>query len=347
MDFPLTTEQKVDLKKQQKEAKKNKNTFEYIKISVVLFLDLGFEIKDIAEGLGIDIGTVSNYNSRYKKSNNFNEYLLTHYKQNIFTKLTKKELEKLKIHLDEKLYTTCKGIANYIIREFGKSYTPNGLCLLLKRLGYVHKQTKLVPGKVDIEAQKEFVKHLIKLKKKLKKDKKLYFVDGVYPTHNTVSVRVWTRKGKERKVKSNTGRERLNINGAMNGQDSSEIIYTEEKTINKETTIKLFNKILSQNQDIKKIYLVCDNARYYKNKLMGEYLQKPKKLKILYLPPYSPNLNLIERLWRLMRSKKLGSEYYEDYKSFKISLIDFFDNIEDYKDELQSLMKWKFHFLNN
>ena len=92
---------------------------------------------------------------------------------------------------------------------------------------------------------------------------------------------------------------------------------------------------------------MCDNARYYKNKLMVRYWKKPKKLKILYLPPYSPNLNWIERLWRLMRSKKLGSEYYEDYKSFKISLIDFFDNIEDYKDELQSLMKWKFHFPNN
>ena len=57
MDFPLTAEQKVDLKKQQKQTKDKK---EYRKISVLLFLDLGFNLEAISEGLGIDIGTVSN-----------------------------------------------------------------------------------------------------------------------------------------------------------------------------------------------------------------------------------------------------------------------------------------------
>ena len=56
---------------------------------------------------------------------------------------------------------------------------------------------------------------------------------------------------------------------------------------------------------------------------MVKYLEKPKKLKILYLPLYWINLNLIERLWRLMRNKKIGIEYYEDYKFFRTSLIDF------------------------
>ena len=164
--------------------------------------------------------------------------------------------------------------------------------------------------------------------------------------HNTVSVKIWTRKGKERKIKSNTGRRRLNINGVMNGVNPTEIIYHEDKNINSETTLKLFEKILSQNQKIKTINLVCDNAKYYKNKLIKDFLKKNKKLKIIYLPPYSPNLNLIERLWRLMRDKKLSTHYYETFEDFKKSLLNFFDNIDDYKQDLHSLMTWNFHFPN-
>ena len=71
MDFSLTSEQKVDLKKQQKQTKDKK---EPIKIMVWLFLDLGFKLEAISEGLGIDIGTVSNYSNRYQRSAHFSEY---------------------------------------------------------------------------------------------------------------------------------------------------------------------------------------------------------------------------------------------------------------------------------
>ena len=71
MDFSLTAEQKVDLKKQKKQTKDKK---EPIKISVILFLDLGLTLETIAKGLWIDIGTVSNYSNRYQRSANFSEY---------------------------------------------------------------------------------------------------------------------------------------------------------------------------------------------------------------------------------------------------------------------------------
>ena len=71
MDFSLTAEQNVDLKKQQKQTKDKKK---YRKISVILFLDLGLTLETIAKGLGIDIGTVSNYSDRYQRSAHFSEY---------------------------------------------------------------------------------------------------------------------------------------------------------------------------------------------------------------------------------------------------------------------------------
>ena len=344
MDFPLSKELKADLKKRQKQTKDKK---EYTKISVLLFLDLKLNLETIAKGLGIDIATVSRQGDRYKKSSVIEEYLMFKYHQNVFTKLSKEEIEKLKKHLDNHLYSTCEGIVNYIEKTFSKSYTPNGLCLLLKRLGYVHKQTKIVPGKADPLEQKKFERKLKKLKNLMKNSSKLYFVDGVHPTHNVLSTRVWTRKSEERKVKSNTGRQRLNINGAMNGVNPTDIIYREDKRLNRRTTARLFLKILKENKEKKRIYLVCDNARYYRSKLIKKLLKKHEKLRIIYLPPYSPNLNLIERLWRLMRKEKLSTHYYESFDDFKKSLLDFFDNIEDVKDKLDSLMTWNFHFPSN
>ena len=78
MEFPLSEELKSDLKKRQKQTKNKK---EYTKISVVLFLDLGFKIEDIAKGLGIDIATVSRYGDKYQKSQSINDYLIFMYTQ--------------------------------------------------------------------------------------------------------------------------------------------------------------------------------------------------------------------------------------------------------------------------
>ena len=71
-----------------------------------------------------------------------------------------------------------------------------------------------------------------------------------------------------------------------------------------------------------------------------------EKLRIIYLPPYSPNLNLIERLWRLMRKEILSTHYYETFEDFRKSLLKFFDNIDEVEDKLNSLMTWNFHFPN-
>ena len=293
---------------------------------------MGFKIEDIAKGLGIDIATVSRYGDKYKKSQSINDYLILMYHQNVDTKLSKEEIEKLKVHLDNHLYSTCQGIVNYIEKTFCKRYTANGLCLLLKRLGYVYKQTKVVPGKGNVLEQKKFERKLQKLKNLMKDSSKLYFVDGVHPTHNVVSTKVWTRKREERKVKSSTGRQRLNINGAMNEKNPTDIIYREDKRLNKRTTARQFLKILKENKAKKKIYLVCDNAGYYRSNLIKKLLKKYEKLKIIYLPPYSPNLNLIERLWRLMRKEILSTHYYETFEDFRKSLLKFFDNIDEVED---------------
>ena len=120
----------------------------------------------------------------------------------------------------------------------------------------------------------------------------------------------------------------------------------EDKRLNKRTTARQFLKILKENKAKKKIYLVCDNAGYYRSGLIKKLLKKHEKLRIIYLPPYSPNLNLIERLWRLMRKEILSTHYYETFEDLKNPCYIFLIISMMCKDKLDSLMTWNFHFPN-
>ena len=162
--------------------------------------------------------------------------------------------------------------------------------LSLKKWEYVYKQVKVVPGKADSQEQEKFAKKLKRLRKNLKKYEKMYFLDGVHPTHNTRNVKVWRKKGKEKAIKSNTGRKRININKAINAVNPCEIVYRSDKSVNAQLTIELFKDILAKNKYSPKIHLICDNARYYKNKNVTAFIKKNPKLKVHHLPPYSPNL---------------------------------------------------------
>ena len=348
MAFTLTETEEREIRIEQKQAKRSKDVVEHIKLSVLLFLNAKATITLIADGLGIDIVTVSKYAKKYKEAKSLSQYLKTHYDQIKHRKtLTNKEIEILKQELDKGYYTTSKSIGAFIKKKFGKDFTPNGLCQSLKRWGYIHKQVKVTPGKADSQKQKEFVKKMEEIKDNLtKNNEKMYFLDGVHLTHNTRSVKIWCKKGKEKIIKSNTGRKRININGAMNATNPCEVVYRNDKSVNAQSTIKLFKDILAKNRHSPKIHLICDNARYYKNKDVTAFIKDNPKLQIHHPPPYSPNLNLIERLWRLLRKEKLDLNYYEKYDDFTKGVLEFFDDLKNYENQLKPLMTFKFHIPN-
>jgi len=118
------------------------------------------------------------------------------------------------------------------------------------------------------------------------------FMDATHPQHNPVIACGWIKRGKEHPIKSNTGRRRLNINGAIDVQRMSAEIRFDD-TIDAISTIALFEQIERANPLAKRITIICDNARYYRSKAVAEYLEN-SRINLLFSPPYSPNLNLIE-----------------------------------------------------
>ena len=147
-------------------------------------------------------------------------------------------------------------------------------------------------------------------------------------------------------IKTNTGREKINVNGAYNPVNQETICIEQEESVNQQSNMKLVDKIVEQSfKDGKvitgkrELFLVMDNAKYNHGKLFKEHLEKITQetginVRVIYLPAYSPNLNLIERLWKYSK-KKLLWVYYEDKWKFKAAIENFFEN--EVKDKVEKL----------
>ena len=92
--------------------------------------------------------------------------------------------------------------------------------------------------------------------------------------------------------------------------------------------------------------VICDNARYYKNKVLHAELDE-KHLVQVFLPTYSPNLNLIERRWKFLRQKIVNTSFFRTEGQFKTAVLDFFDRLPKFGQEFASRMSLKFHVLDS
>lgn len=127
----------------------------------------------------------------------------------------------------------------------------------------------------------------------------------------------------------------------MNAVTLEIITVTNETYINGESVCQLLQKLSDLALGVP-ITLVWDNARYQKCEVVFELAAK-LGITLVYLPSYSPHLNLIERLWRFVRKECLYSKYYADFTSFKTAISTLIDQAHlNKKEQLESLMTWKF-----
>jgi transposase len=250
--------------------------------------------------------------------------------------LEAQKLAVLDVHLQANLYLSAKAIAHWVEETFGVSYTESGMTAVLHRLGYVYKKPKLVPGKADRQAQEQFLLDYDTLLQTKGKDDPVYFMNAVHPQHNPVLACGWIKRGEERKVKTNTGRRRVNINGAIDLERLEPVVRFDD-TIDAASTIALFEQLEALNLVATWIYVICDNARYYRSKAVQEYLER-SRIKLVFLPPYAPNLNLIERLWKFFKKKTLYNRHFETFVKFKAACEEFFRKPHKYQRELRSLL---------
>jgi transposase len=311
------------------------------KIKTILMLDKGFSFEEIASVLILDDATIRRWFKVYQEQGL--DGLARSLYQGSNGKLTPEQKAALCKHLEETVYMTAKEICNYVENRFGISFTSKGVTNLLHRLGFTYRKAKHVPGKADPKAQEAFLETYHNIKENKSANDRIWFVDGVHPLHNSQPAYGWLKKGYDYTLESNTGRQRININGAYNLEEHK-VLNEESNWINAQSTIELFNKI-EKEQPNGRIYLVLDNARYYRSQLIQDFVRDHPRIVLLFIPPYSPNLNVIERLWRFFKKKTLYNTYYEQFSHFRRSCLNYFKNIEIYQSELRTLMTDKFQII--
>jgi transposase len=306
-------------------------------------LDGGLNHEVIALSQGIDADTISNWKRKYESvSRDLDRYLADNYVA-FQGYLSDEQLTVLDVHLQAHLYLSSHQVGDYLFEAFALDYSDAGVTALLHRLGFVYKKVKPVPGKADEKTQQAFVTELKPLFQA--PDTVVNFTDATHPTHNTQPHYGWIKKGQEKQIATNSARQRLNLQGAVSVGPNIKALIHPAETINSQSTIELYTKLLKQ-QPKKKIVVICDNAPYHHSRLLAEWLNQHPRMSQKFLPPYSPNLNLIERLWKWMKKKVTATVYYPSFAEFIKAVLDLFARLPDYQQELKSLLTLRFQVLN-
>ena len=293
------------------------------RIKAVLLCDRGWTFKEIAEA---SEDAIRDHIVEYKHSQK-----LKPEGGGSSEKLSMEHSRKLEEHLCQHVYLYVKDIAAYVQANFQVTYTIHGLRNWLQRHGFSYKKPALVPGKADKEQQRQWLNEYEKLRQELPENETICFIDGVHPTHNVQSAYGWIKKGLRKEIPANTGRSRLNLSGSIDMIMHS-VLIREDKTLNAESTIQFFQKIEEAYPSKHKIHIFCDNAPYYRNKMVKQYLET-SRISLHFLPPYSPNLNPIERLWKWMRERVLYNSYYQEFDDFRSAVMGFFSIVSSAGEE--------------
>jgi transposase len=335
-DYKLPKEKIVELERLHRSLRDKRQAD---RVKTVIALSKGWSAAQIAEILLFDDKTSRKYFERYQQGGV--RALLDDNYSGSECKLDERQISELEGYLEEYIFTEAKLVIAYIKKEYKVKYSLSGVTDLLHRLGFSYKKPKHVPGKQDPSKQQIFIKEYEQIKADKGKNDPIYFADATHPQHNSVPSYGWIKKGKEKELKANCGRQRLNINGAIN-IETLEAVTGFYETINAQSTIDLFAKIEAKHPDADVIHIIVDNARYYRSRMLREHVEGTK-IKLIFLPPYSPNLNLIERYWKFFKKKVQNNEYYETFEEFKRACKSFFRKRKKYLPQLQTLLTEKFH----
>lgn len=209
------------------------------------------------------------------------------------------------------------------------------------RLGMKCRKMGVIPSKADPSKQETFLHQDIEplLEEERQGKRRVFFVDAAHFVMGAFLGMLWCFE--RLFLKSSSGRQRYNVLGAYSVKGTELITLTNNAYINSDTIVDLLILISAQHPDTV-ITLVMDNARYQR---CSKVIDKANELKIdlLFLPPYSPNLNLIERLWKFTKKQCLYNRYYESFSLFTAAIDECLEKVgSTFSEKVKTLLTPKF-----
>ena len=239
------------------------------------------------------------------------------------SKLTDIQSRDLDVHLAETTYTKVIDICAYVEVTFGVRYTISGMTKWLKQHDFSYKHPKSVPAKAELAKQEEFIEKYLNLVADTPANEPILFIDAAHPTMATKVVCGWIKKGVDKPIAQTASRTRVNIVGAIE-LATMNVISCRPDYVNAETTVAFFDQIKTAYPKAPKIHIILDQAGYHRSQLVRDAALE-KHIELHYLPPYSPNLNSIERLWKVMNEEERDNVFFSSAKMFRDAINNFFD----------------------
>jgi len=238
--------------------------------------------------------------------------------------LSEAQQDRLKAWITETLPRTTRDVGAWIETECGIAYQGrSGLVALLHRLGMEHRKPKAVSRKLDPDKQAGFIAAYEDLLNHLADDEAVLFGDAVHPTHAVRPVGCWAPRDLPIAVAQTSGRQRLNIHGALD-LETGKTRMLEVATVNAASTIMLLMAIEAMYPSKRMIHLFLDNARYHHAKLVQAWLARPGcRIKLHFIPTYCPHLDPIERLWGLMHKHITHNRCHKTFTDFRAAILTF------------------------
>ena len=333
----LTSEEKIILESRHRNSHDSR---ECDRIKAVLLRSEGWTIARIAQALRHYESTINRHISDYysgklmPKNGGSKSYLNKH------------QTSELIQHLEKKTYHCNHEIISYVESTYSIKYSVPGMNKWLHANNFSYKKPKGFPHKADKDKQASFVEEYKALKDSVGPEEPILFMDTVHPSQATKLSYGWIRTGQDKSVKTTASRTRMNIVGAIELCKLSKAITHDYQTVNQTSVEDFLSQVRAGYKEYGTIHMILDGAGYHRAESVAKKA-KELRIELHFLPPYSPNLNPIERLWKVMNEKVRNNQFFSNAKEFRESIRHFFKKIlPDIADELNDRINDNFQQLN-
>src|SRR3954447_7674243 len=334
----LTPQQRRDISERRRQAPDRRV---YQRLSAVLWSDDGRTREEIAGLVGVSTRQVGQW-FRIFRNKGLDELCILHY-QGDPGRLGPAQVKRLRQEIETGVFHNADQIRTWIEATFGVSYPASGVKDLLRRIGASFHKVSGFFWKADVKKQKGWVRKYRRHKREAGPGTRRYFVDACHPVWGVgLLYSCWLLVGQRFYVGVGNGRKRLNILGAYSPDDHDYVdLRLTRENVTGEQFVKLLEALRTRHPETERFILYLDNARYYSKPCVKEWLAKHREFRLEPLPAYSPNLNLIERLWKFLRKKAL-SRWHKTFEEMQAAVAGVLDRLGDYRDELSTLMTERF-----
>jgi len=290
--------------------------------NALVLLDSGWSCEQVAAALFVDDDTIRQWHSLFAEDGF--DGLLHFASGGSVCQLSADQQLGLTTWMRQALPRSTREVGAWIEAQFGLVYTSrSGLIALLHRLGFDYHKPEVIPRKLDVAKQQAFIDAYQKLLNTMDNDEAVMFIDAVHPTHAARPSGCWAPSGERLAIEQTSGRQRINIHGAVN-LETGETRMIGVETVDALSTLRLLQSIEAHNPALARVHVFLDNARYHHAHLVADWLTKPeRRIKLHFIPAYCPHLNPIERLWGLMHKNITHNKCYATCKQFADATLGF------------------------